>query len=90
MYDQRVVRSQFVAELPDGFDVRQRFDVADRAADLGDDNVIYFLGAQQLDSPFDFVGDVRDDLHGLAEEFAAPFFVDNALVDASGGDVVGL
>ena len=41
-------------------------------------------------APFDFVGDVRDDLHGLAEEFAAPFFVDNALVDASGGDVVGL
>ena len=46
VHDQRVVRSQFVAELPDGFDVRQRFDVADRAADLGDDNVVYFLGAQ--------------------------------------------
>ena len=38
----------------------------------------------------DLVGDVRDHLDGLAQVFASPLLVDDVLVDASGGDVVGL
>ena len=38
----------------------------------------------------DGVGDVRDHLHGGAEIVAAPLLGDDVLVDAPGGDVVGL
>ena len=36
----------------------------------------------------DFVGDVRDHLHGLAEIIAAPLAWDDLFVDAAGGQVV--
>ena len=35
----------------------------------------------------DLVGDVRDHLHGLAEELAAPLLVDHRQVDLAGGVV---
>jgi hypothetical protein len=38
----------------------------------------------------DLVGDVRDDLHGLAEVLAAPLLLDHRLVDLAGGEVVAL
>ena len=37
---------------------------------------------------FDFVGDVRNHLDGLAEVIAAPLFGENGFVDAAGGPVV--
>ena len=39
---------------------------------------------------FDFVGDVRNHLHGLAQVIAAALAGDDLFVDAAGGDVVGL
>ena len=38
----------------------------------------------------DFVGNVRDDLDGVAEVFAAAFLCDNGGVDLAGGHVSGL
>jgi len=38
----------------------------------------------------DRVGDVRDDLDGRAEIVAAALLGDDVLIDAAGGDVVGL
>ena len=46
--------------------------------------------AQGGDTLLDFVGDVRDDLHGLAQEVATALLLDNILIDATRGDVVGL
>ena len=43
--------------------------------------------ARLLDASFDLVGDVRDDLDRLAEEVAAAFLGDHALVDGAGGGV---
>ena len=40
------------------------------------------------DAPFDLVGDVRNHLHGRAEVIAAPFFLDDGVVDLAGGAVV--
>ena len=57
-------------ELANRFEERQALDVADRAADLGDHDVDVAF-AEPLDHRLDFVGDVRDHLHGLAEELAA-------------------
>jgi hypothetical protein len=42
-----------------------------------------------LDVFLDLVGDVRDDLHGLAQVVAAAFLLEHALVDLAGGEVVG-
>ena len=84
--EDRVVAADLLAELPDGLEERQRLDVADGAADLGDDDVVPRRGAP--DGVLDLVGDVGDDLHRGAEVLAAPLLVDDRLVDAAGGDVV--
>ena len=60
-----VVVPDFERELADGFEERQPLDVAGGAADLGDDHVGLGLLGQHVDAVLDFVGDVRDDLHGL-------------------------
>ena len=57
---------QLVAELADRLEERQAFDVADRAADL-DQHEIDVLIARQ-DEVLDRVGNVRNDLHGAAED----------------------
>lgn len=70
------------------------FDVSDGAAELDDADfgLAHVLGdgdgGDALDPGLDGVGDVRDDLDGLAEVVALPLFVDDALVDLARGDVV--
>src|ERR1043165_3239164 len=70
-----VAAADFLAELADGFEERQRLDVADRAADLDapEDDAL----ARFADALLDLVGDVGDDLHGLAEVVAAALFLDD-------------
>ena len=76
--------AQLPAELPDGFHERGAFDVADGTADFRDDEVeIAILGIRRY-PPLDFVGDVRDDLDGLAKVVAAAFLLDDGLVDLAG------
>ena len=87
--DAEAVGAEFPAELAHGFEEGERFDVADHAADFGDDEVEVAGVAEGFDGAFDFVGDMGHDLDGFAEVVAAAFFVDYALVDAAGGDVVG-
>jgi len=68
----------------------QRLDVAHRTADLGDDHVVFLGLRQQLNAAFDLVGDVGNDLHGLAQVLALALLLDDALVDTARRDVVGL
>jgi hypothetical protein len=74
-------------ELPDRLEERQRFDVADRAADLGDHEVDLARLGHQLDPLLDLVGDVRDDLDGRAEVVATPLSADHGVVDPAGRHV---
>ena len=74
-------------ELPDRLEERQRLDVADRAADLGDHEVDVARLGHQLDPLLDLVGDVRDDLDGRAEVVAAPLAADHGVVDPAGRHV---
>ena len=67
---QAVLLADVEGELADRLEERQPLDVADRAADLGDDHV-HVVGGQLADGGLDLVGDVRDDLHGPAEVVAA-------------------
>ena len=84
----RIVAAEVVPQLADRFDERQAFDVADRAADLADDEIdAVGIGEREF---LDRVGDVRDDLDGRAEIIAAPLLGDDVAVDAAGRDIVGL
>ncbi len=79
---------QLVAELADRLEEGQTLDVADRTADFAQHEIDALVAGG--DESFDGVGDVRDHLHRGAEIVAAPFLADDLLVDAPGGDVVGL
>jgi hypothetical protein len=89
----RIRRAELQGHLADGFEEGQRFDVADRAADL-DDGHVHGLGRADPGATahvvLDLVGDVRDDLHGLAEVVAAAFLLQHRGVDLTAGEVVGL
>ena len=77
-------------ELADALQVGERLDVAYRASDFGNHEVELVLDAQLLDVALDFVGDVGHHLDGLPQIVATAFFFDDVLVDAPGGDVVGM
>ena len=81
-----MVARQVVAELADRLQERQAFDVADRAADLHQHEIVAVVAV--ADEILDRVGDVRDHLDGGAEIVAAPLLGEDVLVDAAGGDVV--
>ena len=89
MDDQGVFRT-FPLHLPNGFDVRQGLDVTHRASNLSDDEIVVVFGSQNLDAALDLVGDVGNDLDGFAQVLPPTLFVNDALVNAACGDVVGL
>ena len=73
--------------LTNGFEKRLAFDIACRAADLGDDDVCIRLVADAVNEVLDLVRDVRDDLNGLAKVLAAAFLVEDVPVDLAGREV---
>ena len=84
-----VVLADFQCELTQGFEEEQAFHVADRAADFRDENIDVFVVVRHfIDARFDFIGDVRDELHGFAEVVTAAFFFDDGIEDLTGGEVV--
>ena len=84
--EEAVVPADVVAHLTGGLQERQRLDVADRAADLGDHDV-HVRGAHGADPVLDLVGDVRDHLDGVTEVVAAALLGDHARVDLPRRDV---
>jgi len=80
--------AEFPLQLTDGLKERCRLDVADGAANLGDDKVDLVVMLQ--DSVFNLIGDMRHHLYGLAEVVAVTFLVDNSLIDLTRGHRVGL
>ena len=86
--EDRVLAADVVAELADRLEERQRLDVADRAADLDDHDVV--LRREAPHRRLDLVGDVRNHLHRRAEVFAAALLGDDVEVDAARRDVVRL
>ena len=74
---QRVLPADLDADLPDRFDERLALDVADRAADLGNDDVRVRLLADPVDEPLDLVRHVRDDLDRRSKISALPLLVEH-------------
>jgi len=88
VHEQRVLAADLVAQLADRLDERQRFDIADGAADLAQHEVeIIGFGLGEF---LDRIGHVRDDLHRGAEIIAAPLALDDRLIDAARGHIVRL
>ena len=74
-------------DLTDRFQERLAFDIAGRAADLGDDHISAGLLADLIDEGLDLIGDVRDDLHRFTEEFSAALLIEDVPVYLAGRQV---
>ena len=89
--EEDVVAAHVVAHLACGLEERQRLDVADGAADLGDDDVRPGAAGGQVrlgaHPGLDLVGDVRDHLDRVAEVLPAPLLGDDLVVDLAGRHV---
>ncbi len=83
-----IVVADLQRELADRFEKRQALDIAGRAADFGDDDVGFGFFGEDVDAVFDFVGDVRNDLHGLAEIFAFALVVQDGLINLTAREIV--
>src|SRR3954471_1026237 len=88
VHEDRILTALFVTKLPDCFDKRKRFDVADGPADLYDHDVN--VGGQFADSRLDLVRDVRDNLYVFAEIISPPLTSNDGLVNPAGGQVICL
>ena len=78
MHKQGVGAAKLAAHLADGFQKRQRFNIAHRAADFHNRHV--FACRPFVDAAFDFVCDVGDNLHRAAQIIAAPLFGDDVFI----------
>ena len=86
VYENHVVLAHFERELAQCFEERKTLDVADRSPDFGNENIDAL--ARGIHTRLDFVGDVRDDLNGLAQIVAAAFLLEDVLVNLPRGEVV--
>ena len=86
MQIENVSRADVESELADRLQERQDLDVADRSADLGDDD-IGFVGGELANPMLDLIGDMGDNLHGPPEVVAAAFGSDHRRVDRTCGRV---
>src|SRR5690349_21604010 len=82
----RVMSRQIISKLPDRFEIRQAFDVADRAAHFDEDEVVTVVTV--ANKILNGVGDMRNDLNGGAEIVATPLLGQDVEIDTAGGDVV--
>ena len=83
MHEAHIFTARIQAQLTDGFQERQDFYIADRAAYLHDYD-IHIVCAELEDALLDLVGDVRDDLDGLAEIVATPLGFQHREIDGAG------
>ena len=91
MQKETVLPTDLVPHLAGRFQERLGFDIADSAADLGDDDVWPVAVGVRLghlqDPAFDLIGDVRDHLHGIAEILPTTFPGDDFRIHLAGGHI---
>ena len=84
---ERIVRADFLLDLADGLEERLALDIADRTADLRDDDISAVCLRHVVDLLLDLVRDVRDDLHGMTLILTVTLLVQNGPVHLTGGDI---
>lgn len=88
---QAVVPAEFGPQLAHGFEERQTFDVAYRAADFDQRHVRGIVALSQTEyGALYLVGDVRDHLHRPPKVVAPSLLGDHIEIDAPGSRVVFL
>ena len=87
VHEHAALRPELRVELADRLEERKRLDVADRAADLGQDEVDRLRLGDDQDALLDLVRDVRDHLDRCAEVVAAALAADHRVVDGAGRHV---
>src|SRR5688500_16866403 len=86
----RVMLFQFPTYLTKSFYIRQCFDVTHRSANFSNHDVVFSCLTEEEHSLFYFIGNMRNHLNGFSEIGALSFFVDDRLINSSGGNVVRL
>ena len=84
---EHIIAANLFLDLADRFQKRQAFDVADRTADLRDDDVGAVSGRHVVDALLDLVRDVRNDLHRLPEIVATTLFRQHIVVNLARRDI---
>ena len=83
---QAVVLADVERELANRFEKWQTFNVADRAADFGDDHV-HIIGGELADGRLDLVGDVWNHLDGATQIVAVAFLLNDGQVNLARGEI---
>ena len=87
MDEQSVLPPDFPAYLPCGFEEGLALYVADRAAYFGQHDIRARLFPDGIDILLYRAGDMRDDLHRLAEILSPPLALDHLAVHLAGGEI---
>ena len=82
-----ILRAGIFAILANGLHEGLRLDVANGAAQLGDDHVGASLLLDATELVLNGIGDMRNHLNGAAQEVAAALASDQALIDSARGEV---
>ena len=81
---------KFPLQLAHGLNEGEAFHIANRAANLRDNDVILAGLAKQEHPALDFIRDMGHNLDGLSKVCALAFMRNDGIVNAPGSDVVGL
>ena len=90
MDGQAVVLTQLKAHLPQGFQVRKRFDIPYRSTNFSDDNIVFTRFFQQTDPSLDLIGNMRDNLDRFPEIRPSPLLLYDGQVNSSGRNIICL
>ena len=86
--DGYVVIAQFPVQLPYGFNIGQGFNIAYGTTDFCYNDIINIFFAENLNTSFDFIRNMRNHLYGFAQVITTTFFFNYTLIDASGGYII--
>ena len=82
-----VFKALFQPDLADCLKERLAFNIAGGAADLGDDDIRFGALGKVVDLALDLVGNMGNDLHGLAQVGALALLVQHVPVNLAGGKI---
>jgi len=86
-----VAGADIQAELAQGLEKGLAFDIADCAPDFNDGDIHAILPrGQGMNTGFDFIGDMGNNLYCLAQIFAAALFLDDRVINGSCGGIAFL
>ena len=87
MDKEAVFSADFKRYLTNGFNKWLRLNIADRSADFSNNHIGICFLTYAVDKFFDFICNMRNDLHRGAKIFTTAFLIKHIPVDLTGGEV---